>query len=422
MAGIYLHVPFCRVRCPYCDFNTFAGVEDRIPAYVGALATDLRRQLRAWPGRYPTRTVYFGGGTPSLLPPSAIGELIDIVREESGSQDLEVTLEANPGTVDAARIAGFLDAGVNRLTLGAQTFHPEHLARLGRLHSVEETRAAIADARDAGVQNLNLDLMFALPDQTPAQWRQDLSEAMDHAPEHLSLYNLTVEPRTPFGREQDRGTLTQPDEEAQRAMHEAAWEATAAAGLQRYEVSNFARTGRACEHNRIYWQGRPWLAFGSGAHGHRPPHPGEEGFGRRWWVVRGVGEYIARVSDGRSTEEGHEVLDLHDAATEALLLGLRVADGLDRSEFAARFGVDPVVALGPALRRAEETGLISVGNEDLKATEAGEIILDFVIQQLSIGLDTFLRNGNHGPSRQGGSACAAPLVPAPGSGAATEGS
>ena len=422
MAGIYLHVPFCRVRCPYCDFNTFAGIADRLPAYVDALETDLRRQLRAWPGPYPTRTVYFGGGTPSLLPPSAVSRLLHIVRQESSAQDLEVTLEANPGTVDAARIAAFLDAGVNRLTLGAQTFHPAHLARLGRMHDVDQTRAAIADARTAGVQNLNLDLMFALPDQTPEQWAEDLREAMDHGPEHLSLYNLTIEPRTPFGQQHSRGALVQPDEEVQRTMHEMAWRATADAGMERYEVSNFARPGARCLHNRIYWQGRPWLALGAGAHGHRPPHPGEAGFGRRWWAVRGVRQYIARVAGGQTTEEGHEVLDRREAATEAIMLGLRVAEGLDRAAFTARFGVDPVLALGPALSRAQDARLVAVGAERLVATEEGEIILDFVIQQLSGGLDTFLRSGNHDGSRQGSPDPAAPSTPARRSGAAPEGS
>ncbi len=402
MAGIYLHVPFCRVRCPYCDFNTYAGIDDRIPAYVDALAVDLRRQLRAWPGPYPTRTVYFGGGTPSLLPPAAVQRLLDIVRAESAAEDLEVTLEANPGTVDQRRIEGFLEAGVNRLTLGAQTFDPALLARLGRLHTVEETRDAVVAARAAGVQNLNLDLMFALPDQRLDQWRSDLDEAMAHAPEHLSLYNLTIEARTPFAREQARGRLTQPDEEVQRAMHELAWEATASAGMQRYEVSNFALPGRACRHNRIYWQGRPWLAIGAGAHGHRPPHAGEEGFGRRWWVVRGVGEYIARVRAERSTEEDHEVLDRQAAATEALMLGLRVAGGLELAPFLQRFGVDPVVAMGAPLRSALGAGLLTLQDDRLQATEAGEIILDFVIQQLSAGLDTFLKSGNHDRSKPGG--------------------
>jgi oxygen-independent coproporphyrinogen-3 oxidase len=398
VAGIYLHVPFCRVRCPYCDFNTWSGVEDRIPAYVDALEIDLRRQLRAWPVPYAARTVYFGGGTPSLLPPSAVRRLLDVVRQEADVDALEVTLEANPGTVDEARISGFLEAGVNRLTLGAQTFDPALLARLGRLHSVEQTRQAIAAARAAGVRNLNLDLMFALPDQRLEAWEADLAEAMEHRPEHLSLYNLTIEDRTPFGREQRQGTLQQPDEEVQRAMHLAAWAAADQAGLERYEVSNFARPGHACEHNRIYWRGEPWLAIGSGAHGHRPPFPGETGFGRRWWVVRGIGEYIARVRDGRSTEEDHEDLDREAAMTEEIMLGLRQRSGLDRAAFAARFGVDPVYALGPALVPARDAGLLALCVDRIQATEDGEIILDFVISQLVAGLDTAEICGNDGPS------------------------
>jgi oxygen-independent coproporphyrinogen III oxidase len=419
VAGIYLHVPFCRVRCPYCDFNTYAGLNDRIPAYVDALCADLRRQLRAWPEPFEAETVYFGGGTPSLLPPEAVGRLLAIVRDEAEVATMEVTLESNPGTVDAARIGAFLEAGVNRLTLGAQTFQPEHLARLGRIHTVDETREAIAAARDAGVENLNLDLMFALPDQGMDAWRADLDEAMEHAPEHLSLYNLTIEPRTPFAQQEARGRLTQPDEDTQRAMHELAWEATEAAGLVRYEVSNFARPGRECRHNRIYWTGAPWLAIGAGAHGYRPPRDGDEG--RRWWVVKGIGEYVARVEAGRSTEEGHELLDRHDAMTEALLLGLRLREGVDRRAFGDRFGIDLAAAIAPALARAEEKGFVAVKPDRIVATEAGEIILDFVIRDLSEGLDTFLRNGNHEGSRMEGSTSSAPAPPEPPAGGPTEG-
>lgn len=395
MAGIYLHVPFCRVRCPYCDFNTYAGVQDRIPAYVDALVQDLRRQLLARPQPLPVATVYFGGGTPSLLPPEAVARLLEVIRECAAPQDLEVTLESNPGTVDRERIAAFLSAGVTRLTLGAQTFNPRHLARLGRLHTVEETRAAIDAARSAGVSNLNLDLMFALPDQTLDEWREDLRECMAHAPEHLSLYNLTIEPRTPFAREQAQGRLVQPEEEHQRAMHELAWEATAAAGLERYEVSNFARPGKRCAHNRTYWQGDPWLAIGAGAHGFEPDLGP---YGRRAWVVPGIGEYVARVRRGDSTEAGHELLGLEESATEALMLGLRVAEGLDRRAFAERHGFDLVDAAAAPLATAAASGLLSVSTERIVASEAGEIILDFVVSELASALDTFLQSGNDGRS------------------------
>lgn len=402
MAGIYLHIPFCRVRCPYCDFNTYAGIDDRIPAYVDALLRDLREQLSAQPEPLDVETIYFGGGTPSLLPASAVASLLDAIAAGSALRPAaEVTLEANPGTVDRAGLEALRAAGINRLTIGCQSFQPELLAALGRAHTVNDTRAAIAAARQAGFDNLNLDLMFGLTGQDLEAWGRDLDAALACDPQHLSLYNLTVEPGTPYARQQAQGRLPLPGEEEQRAMYELAWSRSADAGLERYEVSNFARPGRQCRHNRLYWEGDAWLGVGAGAHGYQPPRAGDAHWGRRAWNLRGVGRYIAAVREGRGPEEGHEELTREEAMTEALLLGLRLREGLDRPAFASRFGFDPAEAMGAALDRAVEAGLAEVLPGRIRTTEAGGIIADYVVQELCVGLDTFVALGKDAPSRAG---------------------
>ena len=385
-SGIYLHIPFCRIKCPYCDFNTFAGIIDQMPRYLAALETELERRLiEAAPSPYDVASVYFGGGTPSLIPPESVADLLQVVRRHGAPRGgLEVTLEANPGTVDRARLQAFRDAGVTRLTIGAQTFRPHLLAGLSRLHDVDQTRAALADARAVGFDELNLDLMFAQSRQSQDEWEADLDDAFAEEPTHLSLYNLTVEEGTPLGRLRAAGRLPLPDEEACRAMYVAALGAARDAGMLRYEVSNFARPGSECVHNRIYWRGDPWLGIGAGAHGFAP----ERGdWGRRWWNLRVPRQYCEAVEAGRPPEDGDELLDRHQAISEALLLGLRTSDGLDRAGFERRFGFDPVPAFGRVGADAVERGLLQVDDRSVVPTEDGVIILDFVIERLARQLD-----------------------------------
>jgi len=387
--GIYLHIPFCRVKCPYCDFNSYAGIDDRIPAYVDALLVELDARLPVAP--IPITTVYFGGGTPSLLTPAQIGRLLDFIASRTRpASDLEVTLEANPGTVDTDRLAGFRAAGVNRLTLGAQSFDPELLAQLGRLHDVADTLRAVDDARAAGFESLNLDLMFALPNQTEAAWQRDLDQATALNPEHLSLYNLTVEPGTPFAARERRGRLTQPSEESQATMYEMACAHAAAHGLTQYEVSNFGRPGHACRHNALYWSGEGWVAVGAGAHGFDAPPLPSTGFGRRYRNVRSPDRWTELAAAGALPEEGFEQLSPSAAAAEALMLGLRTLAGLDRQRFQRRFGVDPLDPAGAAGQRLVDEGLLSASPERLRVTQDARIITDSIIEQLAGPVDTIL--------------------------------
>lgn len=384
--GIYLHVPFCRVRCPYCDFNAYAGLNAQIPAYVDALIAELRMRLAERPAPLGPSTLYFGGGTPSLLDPEHVARIVTVVRQEAGATAaLECTLEANPGTVDRGKLAEFAAAGVTRLTIGGQTFDPALLERLGRIHTVDETRRTLDDALAAGFRSLNLDLMYALPGQTMEGWRRDLAEATERGVPHLSLYNLTIEAGTPFFRQRRAGRLTQPPEELQADMLREAWRATDEAGLARYEVSNFARPGHECRHNQLYWRSEGWLGVGAGAHGF---DPAAGSWGRRWWNLRPPGAWREAVVAGRLPEDGHELLGETEARLEAVMLGLRTRAGLDRDAFARRFGPDPARRLGSALDVLSRGGLVRVGPQAVKLTEAGEIIADSIIKHLGHQLDT----------------------------------
>lgn len=387
-AGIYLHIPFCRIKCPYCDFNTYTGMQDRIPSYVDALISELELRVGSEPqgSQGPLRSIYFGGGTPSLLTPAQVEGLLAAIQQHVPvSENLEVTLEANPGTVDVDRLRAFKSAGVTRLTLGVQTFSPRLLASLGRLHTVEESLQAVDAAVSAGFDNLNIDLMFGLPEQSVAEWTADLEQGLALPVGHISLYNLTIEDGTPFGREQKQGRLSLPDEEHCRAMYVLAIEESEAAGFDRYEVSNFARPGLECQHNRLYWEGDSWLGLGAGAHGFTAT-TGD--WGRRWWNVRGPGAYVAMLREGTLPEDGSELLDERMARDEALMLGLRRSEGLDLARFERRFGVDPRDLADPVLARALQSGFLTLADDALRTTKDGVIIVDYLISSLSSALDS----------------------------------
>jgi oxygen-independent coproporphyrinogen III oxidase len=388
-SGIYLHIPFCRIKCPYCDFVSVAGREDRLPGYVASLRRELelRFERPEWRDRRPS-TLYFGGGTPSLLEAGQLAGLLEQVeRLGRPGAPMEVTLEANPGTVDRTKLRALREAGVNRLTIGCQTFRPDLLPRLGRIHDVADSLRALDDAAAVGFSSLNLDLMFGIPGQTLADWAEDLDTALATGADHLSLYDLTVEPGTEFARLRDAGRLELPDDEQRAAMYELAVERLGQAGLARYEVSNFARAGSECLHNRIYWQGDPWIGAGVAAHGFEPslgaPH-----HGRRWWNHGSLGAWAEQVAAGRLPEHGDELLTRTQAMDERFLLGLRTRDGVDLDRFERDFGFDPAARLGATLRDAIDRGLLTLDGGALKVSEVGVIILDSLVERLCGQLDS----------------------------------
>ncbi|HRQ13750.1 MAG TPA: radical SAM family heme chaperone HemW [Promineifilum sp.] len=299
MYALYLHIPFCRARCSYCDFNTYTTLGDLQGEYVAALAREIRlvgdtgragEAGRAGDERAAVDTIFFGGGTPSLLTPEQVATLLAAVRDSFAlASDAEITMEANPGTVDEAWLAAVRALGVNRLSFGVQSALPHELALLGREHDFAAAVTALSAARAAGFDNLNLDLIYGLPGQSVADWQRTLDAALPLGVEHVSLYCLTIEPGTPMQRWLHNGTIMAPDPDTAADQYEAACHALAAAGYGHYEISNWARPGRECRHNIVYWRNRPYLGLGAGAHGMAG--------GYRYQVVRQPRTYIKRITN-----------------------------------------------------------------------------------------------------------------------------
>jgi oxygen-independent coproporphyrinogen III oxidase len=364
--ALYLHVPWCRHVCPYCDFNVYASSAvpeaDDVAAY--------RAELTAWTARPEWRgrridTVHLGGGTPSLLSPDAVATLLDATRHAGASDDAEVTLEANPGTVDAARLAFYRQAGVTRLSLGAQSFQLILLRTLGRDHTPDETRAAVAMARDAGFKNLSLDLVFAVPGESLEAWEDDIGQALALTPEHVSAYALTWEEGTPFHTWRARGRLVAVDDDLESAMADLAAERFTAAGLQRYEISSWARPGFASRHNTHYWDGSDYLGLGPGAHSfHATPTA------HRWWNLRLPHQWRTAVIEHGTAIDGEEHLTEAQARSDFVITGLRRITGVDVHEFERRFAT-PLRAAFPQLLHLETDGLVELRDAKLRLTARG---------------------------------------------------
>jgi oxygen-independent coproporphyrinogen III oxidase len=384
--GLYVHVPFCERICPYCDFavvRTRVLEPKREDAYVDALLQELAARQGVFAQRR-LETVYLGGGTPSLLRPESVARMLGAAREafaESASQ--EVTLEVNPSTLERARLPGFQAAGVNRLSVGVQSFNDLVLHRLGRAHRASEARATLRCARDAGYMNLSLDLIFGAPRQGEEDFARDLDEAIGFAPQHVSAYGLTIEPGTPFSLAAKRGQLGLAEDDSVASMMELAAARLAAAGLAPYEISSFARPGFESRHNRRYWERRPVLGIGVGAWSSEPPTPAAP-FGARSANVRGLTEYLRRIAEGELPVAGaREVLDERTARGEAMFLALRTAGGVDAARFAAEFGGPPRRFFAGAIDACTKAGLLAeLSGGDLRLTARGRLLSDSVFEQL----------------------------------------
>ncbi len=374
--GLYLHIPFCRHRCSYCDFNTYVGLNDLYEPYVRALQQEVARRAAArTAGAHPPEdrtaraaTLFFGGGTPSLLKPEWLG---DVIRTCRGTFDVgpraEVTVECNPGTVDAPYLCALREQGVNRLSFGAQSADPGELKLLGREHAFDDVAAAIGAARQAGFDNVNLDLIFGLPYQQLATWRRTLDLTLALEPDHVSLYALTIEQGTPMYDWVRRGDVPYPDPDAAADMYDYAEEAMGRAGFTHYEISNWCKPGRACAHNLIYWRNEPYHGLGAGAH--------SSSVRRRWWNVRRPADYVERVQRGEGVESGHEEIDGPTSRGETMMLGLRLLqEGVDRERFARRYGAPIEHFYADELRAGQERGLLEVTPERVRLTSKGHFL------------------------------------------------
>ncbi len=385
--GVYVHVPFCERVCPYCDFAVVAAPDlsaEREARYVEGLLAELAARAPDFEGR-SLASLYLGGGTPSLLTAESVARLVAAVRgafgePERSAQAPEITLEVNPSTVERERLPAFAQAGVNRLSVGVQSFDDDTLKRLGRAHRAEEAHATLAAARaarSAGIDAISVDLIFAAPGQGPAQLEADLQQLVDFAPEHVSAYALTVEEGTPFALAERRGQLAMPDEDDAASMMILLRRGLEAAGLPAYEISNYARPGFEAAHNRRYWQRRPVLGLGVSAWSTEVPGDTSP-FGVRIHNERDVEPWRTRVMAGEpAPAEAREVLSQEVARGEAAFLALRTTAGLDSAAFEREFGAPPRGFWGSAIDEFCRAGLLREGaGGDLRLSERGVLLAD----------------------------------------------
>jgi len=416
--GLYVHVPFCARKCRYCSFVSVASSDPALrEAYVETVCREILQASRGTTGGEVADTVFFGGGTPSLLAAEQLTRILQTMRDAGllpspaatrdpglGTRDAcEITVEANPGTVDRAKLAALREAGFNRLSLGAQSFDDAALRLLGRIHTARETGAAVRAARDAGFDNVSLDLIFALPGQTLEAWKDDLRAAAGLGVGHVSGYLLQLDDETPLAAAVRRGEARLPDEALQAEMLLCAADALGAAGLARYEISNYARPGLECRHNVKYWTGAPYLGFGPAAHSFAPgggaalpSRPGapdagasqdtllRNASGLRWANVPDVEEYVRRLRAGESPVATREALTRDQRMFETVFLGLRMARGVDLAAFARELGEDFDARHGATAKRLLDQGLLERADGFLRLTRKGLPVSDSVMAEFSL--------------------------------------
>ena len=375
--GIYVHWPFCAAKCPYCDFNSHVRKSVDEKAWAAAYALELRHWAeRMGDERLRVDSVFFGGGTPSLMAPQTVETVLDAIAEHFAlAPDSETTLEANPASSDAARFAGFRAAGINRLSLGVQSLIDSELKALGRWHTAEEALAAFELAREI-FPRTSFDLIAARPDQTPQSWRDELNAALARAPSHLSIYHLTIEDGTPFAAAAKKGTLRVPGEDIAAAIYETTQDLCAAAGLPAYEISNHAKPRDESRHNLVYWRYGEYLGVGPGAHG-RITVNGEK---RATSTVKKPEDWLASVMATGHGLERDESVSAPEQADEFLLMGLRLSEGIDPSRYERLAGKRISQS---ALERLGESGAVARLNGRIAATPKGRLVLNSLIAELS---------------------------------------
>jgi len=371
--SLYVHIPYCQSKCPYCDFNSHAAASWPEAEYTRALIAELEYRAAMPPFTDERiKTIFFGGGTPSLFKPESIGAVIEAAERIFGvEKTAEITLEANPGTVDLAKLSGIRTAGVNRISFGAQSFKDETLKYLGRIHSADETRAAASAAHRAGFERLNLDLIFAVPGQTLADVKFDIESAAALEPDHISAYNLTFEEGTVFGTDLKRGLIDPLPADTQAAMYVSVREELPRRGYAMYEISNYSAQGHEARHNLAYWRAESYLGIGAGAHSFARIGKG----GRRWWNEKLPARYIAAATPKGIAEAGGETIGERTAMGEFVFLNLRLRAGFTPADFETRFGCAFDDAF-PAAQWLFDTGMLTRAEGRIMLTDRGLELAD----------------------------------------------
>ncbi len=398
--GLYIHIPFCEKKCPYCDFNTYANLKPLFQATVDALCMEME-QWRMRLGARPLTSIFLGGGTPTVLTASQLTQLFETVhRCFQLEPDCEITCEANPGTVDRPKFQALHDLGVNRLSIGVQSFQPQELQFLGRIHDVDDVVRAFGAARDAGFTNINLDFIFGLPDQPLENWQATLAQALQLAPEHLSLYSLIVEPNTPLQHWVQSGIVRAPDDDNAATLYEFAMTHLADAGYIQYEVSNWAKPaasaqpnsvagaaipGLASQHNLLYWRNHEYLGIGPGAHSHlRTKTADGQLVSKRWGNRKPVAGYVKRINAGESVEEFSEVINPRESMGETMMLGLRLLqEGVAFERFRALHQVELPTVFASELAKLHNWHLLDINDQRVRLTRQGlmmgnQVFADFL--------------------------------------------
>lgn len=379
MESVYVHIPFCVQKCRYCDFTSFPLRQkgNQIKEYAAALLEEARICSEKYAHLIrPLISLYIGGGTPTVLPQKELCRIIAGVRRQFYLEEgAELTVEANPGTVDSAYLKSLREIGVNRLSIGAQSFDDSSLRAMGRIHDAAGIRQAVADARSSGITNINLDLIYGLPDQSMEKWQATLAAAVSLDVPHISAYGLKVEADTPWGRAQMKGELAVPDQDVSRDLLEAAIDFLQAKGYVHYEISNFARPGFSSRHNKAYWQNEDYLGLGVAAASHIGSC--------RWTNTRVLDDYLAALSRGECPPGEEEDLDDKTALAESIFLGLRLLAGIDLDAFQQRFGVNIMDAYAVEIARLKNQGLVETVSGHLRLTREGlflgnEVFMEFL--------------------------------------------
>lgn len=380
-SGIYIHIPFCKNKCPYCDFNSRAVYPVPEGSYVNALISELEfiiKQDRAAASK-PLDTIYIGGGTPSLISPKLIYRLLDTLKKNfTLTHNIEVTIEINPAAITQDTLKRYTDSGINRISIGIQSFNNHILNKLGRLHTAKDGLNAYECARRAGFKNIGIDLMFAVPAQSIEVWKADIETAVKLTPEHISIYGLTIEEGTQFYEIFQKGKLNPPDEETYLAMYESAVARLKQAGYIHYEISNLSLSGFESRHNMRYWHGFDYIGLGPGAHSYFSG----QGWGRRTWNEKDISLYMDRVKGFKGARAYTEILTPQQAITEYMFLGLRLMKGIDKKDFYKRFGMSPENKFGFALDRLKQENLLEVVQGSIRLTSKGIVLSDTVAGNL----------------------------------------